>query len=190
MEEKIDKIYKLVIVCIVLVSIVLVMNIFGGFKIKSGDDSSNNTSSSTQNQTQNSSYDVSMMKSLSLNDLVKLFDDTKNDYVVYLGRSTCSACVSFLPTLQNAQEKHKYTTQYLDITTVDSKSDTFEKLMDKLSKQVTLTVNGETKTQSFGDFYGYTPMTFIIKKGKFVDGIVGAYSESKFDDFLSKNGIK
>ena len=88
------------------------------------------------------------------------------------------------------QNKYNYVTQYLDIETIASDDPAFNELINKLSKKVTLSVNGETKTQSFGEFFGYTPMTFIIRKGKFVDGIVGAYSESSFEAFLNKNDIK
>ncbi len=189
MEEKIDRIYKLVIVSVILLAIILLINLFGGVKVKNADSSSNTSSTNNTSKTSNE-YDVSSFNSLSLSDLLKLFDNKKETNVVYLGRATCSACVSFLPTLQSAQSKHNYTTQYLDITTVDSTSQDFEKLMTKLSKEVTLSVNGESKTQSFGDFYGYTPMVFVIKDGKFSDGFVGAYSEAKFEEFLNKNGIK
>jgi len=184
MEEKIDKIYKLVVILVALVSISLVLSLVS---LSNGKKTTTDTEETT---TQESNYDVSMMDTLDLEGVLDLFGNKKGYSVVYLGRSTCSACVSFLPTLQEMQEKYEYTTKYLDITTVNSASDEFEELMDKLSTEVTLTVNGETATKSFGEFYGYTPMTFIIKDGKFKDGIVGAYSEEKFEQFLNDNGIK
>lgn len=189
MEEKIDKVYKISIAIIVIVSLNLIITFFSNVSVKS-NNTATNESDTTASSDDSSNYDVSMMKTLTLSDLIKLFDDTKNTYVVYLGRANCSACVSFLPTLQKMQNKYGYTTQYLDIRTVDTSSDDYQKLMNKLSKKVTLTVSGEQKTDSFGSFYGYTPMTFVIKKGEFSDGIVGAYSESKFESFLNNNGIK
>lgn len=183
MEAKIDKLYKLVIVALILIGILFVMVICGMFK---GNDNSNNNT----NNAENSEYDVSSFNTIDLAQTLKLFDDKKGTYVVYFGRKTCSACVKFLPTLKKMQEKYKFTPQYLDITKVNAKSDDFEALMKKLSKKVTLTVNGEKKTQEYGDYYGYTPMIFIVSKGKFVDGIVGAYTEERFESFLNTNGIK
>ena len=184
MEEKIDKLYKLVIVAIVLAGIAFVFTIGGLFKTTGSNTNNNNeTEESTE-------FDVSSFNTLTLSKVLDLFNDKKGTYVVNFGRPTCSVCVKFLPTLKAMQTKYNYTTQYLDITTVKSGTDEYEKLMKKLSKKVTLTVNGEEKTQEFGKFFGYTPMTFIIKNGKFVDGIVGNSTEANFEKFLNKNGIK
>ena len=186
MDSKLlSKIYRLLIIILFIVAFDLFVNIASKISIKN-----NNDEDITTTQDNSNSYDVSMMNSISLDDLVKLFDNKNDRYVVYLGRANCSACVSFLPTLQDMQSKYKYKTQYLDIRTVDSSSSNFTKLMNKLSDKKTINVNGEEKTDSFGNFYGYTPMVFIINKGKFVDGIVGAYSSEKFEEFLNNNGIK
>lgn len=183
LEEKVNKLEKIVIALCIIVGIIVIFSVGSKFSIKNDTKEETNTTA----QTTSSDYDVSSFKTLTIDEVNKLFEDKSNTYVVYLGRSTCSACVSFIPTLKAMQSKYNYVTQYLDITTVDVNSDDYTKLMSNLSKEVTLTVNGETSTQSFGKFYGYTPMTFIVKKGKFVDGIVGAYNESKFDEFLTKN---
>lgn len=185
MEEKLKKVNTIAIVALIIALLDLVLILGSKIQIKNEDASNNQSNSSTTSE-----YDVSSFNTLTLSSLLNLFDNKSNTYVVYLGRPTCSACVKFLPTLKSMQNKYNYVTQYLDITTVDAQSSDFEKLMKKLDKEVTLTVNGETKTQEFGDFYGYTPMTFIIKNGKFKDGIVGAYSEAKFEKFLNDNGIK
>jgi thiol-disulfide isomerase/thioredoxin len=192
MEKKyIKRMYYLIIVITVIVGINLIVTImvnshFGSTSSASSDQSN----STTTTESSSSEYDVSMMNSLTTAQVVNLFNDTKKTYVVYLGRSTCSACVSFLPTLQKMQTKYNYVTQYLDITTVDSSSDDYKNLTAKLAVEKTITVNGETKTADYGTFFGYTPMVFIVKNGKFADGIVGAYSETKFEEFLNNNGIK
>ncbi len=187
MEEKINKLYKLGIVLTVMVAVELLLSFTSVLGVKTLSSSK----TSTQNgETSDESYDVSAFNTLSTKGVVDLFNDKTGTYVVYLGRSTCSACVSFIPTLKAMQSKYNYVTQYLDITTVNSGTDDYNNLMEKLSTEVTLTVNGETSTKKFGEYFGYTPMTFIIKNGKFADGIVGAYSESKFQSFLNKNGIK
>lgn len=154
-------------------------------------NSKNTTSSSEikeQEQLQNN-YDVSSFTTLSLNGVLNLFDK-KGTNVLYLGRSTCSACVSFLPTLKEAQQEYKYTTNYLDITTVNTASDEYKKFMEKLTKEITENINGTEKTGKISEFYGYTPMVIIIKDGKAVDASVGAYNITNFKKFLNKNGIK
>ena len=181
MEEKINKSYTISIVAVVL-SIISLLVCFIMI--------TNNSSKNNNVVEQKSDYDVSMMNNISLSELLKLFEYKDNTYVVYLGRESCSACTSFLPTLQSMQKKYNYITQYLDTSLVRSGTDDYDKFISKLSKKVTLTINGETKTQSFGEFYGYTPMVFIISKGKFVDGFVGSYSSAKFETFLNNNGIK
>ena len=183
MEEKYNKLNKLVIIALIISILDLVLIVGSKIQIKSDDKNTINTTESNE-------YDVSSFRTINLSTLLKLFDDKNNTYVVYLGRPTCSACVKFIPVLKAMQNKYNYVTQYLDITNVDSQSDDFEKLMKKLSKNVTLAVNGESKTQEYGDFYGYTPMTFIIKNGKFSNGIVGAYNETNFESFLNENGVK
>ena len=189
MEEKINKLYKIVIVLSIIVTILLIVNLSSLFKIK-GDETKTNTSDNTSTNTQTTTtYDVSTFNTLSAKEVVDLFKDKKKTYVVYMGRSTCSACIKFIPTLKTLQNKYNYVTQYLDITTVTKDSDDYNALMKKLESKVTLTVNGETKTQNYSEYFGYTPMVFIIKDGKFKDGMVGAYSESKFESFLNNNGI-
>lgn len=189
MEEKnyLRKIYNLVVIILIIVCVDFAIDFFSKINFNNKSNSSDVTSETTS---EDSTYDVSKMANLNISQLVKLFDDTKNTYVVYLGRANCSACVSFLPTLQKMQDKYGYTTQYLDIRTVDTSKEDYSKLIKNLSTEVTLTVNGETKTDAFGSFYGYTPMVFIIKNGKFTNGFVGAYSESKFEAFLNDSGIK
>lgn len=178
------KIYNIVVIILIIVSLNFLIDLGSKINFNGGSNNNNN-----KTQDESSDYDVSMMNSLNLDDLIKLFDK-KDTYVVYLGRANCSACVSFLPTLQDMQSKYDYTTQYLDIRTVDTTSSNFETLKEKLNVKKTIKVNGEEKTDAYGNFYGYTPMVFIIRNGKFVDGIVGSYSKTEFEKFLNNNGIK
>ena len=66
------------------------------------------------NETTNSEYDVSMMESVDLDTMLNDVFKRKDIQVVYMGRSTCSHCVAFLPTLQKAQNELGYKTVYLD----------------------------------------------------------------------------
>ena len=102
----------------------------------------------------------------------------------YLGRSTCSACVAFLPGLQETQKEMNFTTDYLDITKVDTSSDDFKKFSSLLSKEITQNVNGTNQTGKISEFYGLTPMIVVIKNGEAVDAIVGSYSKENLQEFL------
>lgn len=147
----------------------------------------NNSSTSTE---QSSEYDVSMMESVDLNTMLNDVFKRKDTQVVYMGRSTCSHCVSFLPTLQKAQNELNYTTVYLDIEKVDSDSDDFKTFISKLDKKYTMNVNGEDKTDTYGSFYGYTPAVFLYKDGKMIDGKIGELEYDDFVKWLNDNGIK
>lgn len=183
MEQNIRRIYKLCIAIVILVAINLFITLMANVSFKS------NKVEETKSEETTNTYDVSMFNSVTIKDILSMFDSNKT-YVVYLGRSSCSACVNFLPTLQSMQKKYNYVTQYLDITTVKSGTDEYDEFISKLNKEVTITSNGEPKTDKYGNFFGYTPMTFIIRNGKFQDGIVGSYSKDRFEQFLQDNGIK
>ena len=135
-------------------------------------------------------YDVSMMRSISVNGALKLFED-KDIHVLYIGRETCSVCVKLLPILQDAQKENDYITQYMDITKIDRNSENWEKLVKKLDLKTTAELgemdNGsETVTETFGYFldnYGFTPTVIIIKQGKQVAGFVGYKSLEEFNDW-------
>lgn len=182
MEEKVKKLQTLLIIALIVIGVL--------FLIIIANQSNKNSSNNSTNTEESSGYDISAFNSLNMTQLLDLFKEKKGTYVVYFGRPTCSACTKFTPTIQKMQEKYNFTTQYMDITGMDGKSDEFQELMNKFSKKVTLKVNGEEKTQEFGDFFGYTPMVFIIKDKKFVDGFVGSYTEANLEKFLNNNGIK
>ena len=138
---------------------------------------------------QTNDYDVSDFDALTLTQVLKLFD-SKDTSVLYLGRSSCSACVSFLPTLKSVHKDLGFKTKYLDITTVDTSSSDYNTFISKLTKEIEVNANGTKSTGKISEFYGYTPMVIIIKDGKAVNASVGALSESNFKKFLSSNGIK
>lgn len=142
-----------------------------------------NKTTTTENNTE---YDVSMMESV---DLYKILNDVfkrEDVQVVYMGRSTCGHCVSFLPTLQKAQESLGYKTVYLDIETVDTTSDEYNEFINKLDKEYTM---GEEKG-TYGSFYGYTPAVFLYQNGKMIDGQIGAMEYDDLISWLKENGVK
>ena len=176
---------------LVVIAIILGVNLlFTMISLTNGGSSSDNSSNSSTSGTQTSSdYDVSDFDTLTLAQVLKLFD-SKDTSVLYLGRSSCSACVSFLPTLKSVQKDLGFKTKYLDITTVDTSSRDYSTFISKLTKEIEVNANGTKSTGKISEFYGYTPMVIIIKDGKAVDASVGALSESNFKKFLSSNGIK
>lgn len=136
-----------------------------------------------------SNYDVSMMHEVNVAGAIKLFGQ-KGTYVLYIGRADCGACVNYLPSLQDAQAKFGYTTQYLDLNKIDFSSSDYDKLKEKLDIDYTMTVSGEEKTETFGTWMGYTPMTIIIKDGKMVDGKIGSIAYESLIALLKENGIE
>ena len=133
-------------------------------------------------------YNTTMFEEVDLAGLVKLFDKNETR-IVYLGRPDCSACVAFLPTLQEIQEEYGFTTVYLNINKVKSSSSDFTKLKSKLDVNYTMETNEGPVTKTFGEWYGYTPEVFIIKNKKMLNGVIGALSYDSFIQFLEENGI-
>lgn len=176
---------------LVVIAIILGVNLlFTMISLTNGGSSNDNSGNSSTSGTQTSSdYDVSDFDTLTLAQVLKLFD-SKDTSVLYLGRSSCSACVSFLPTLKSVQKDLGFKTKYLDITTVDTSSSDYSTFISKLTKEIEVNANGTKSTGKISEFYGYTPMVIIIKDGKAVNASVGALSESNFKKFLSSNGIK
>ena len=192
MKENINytTILNKIFTALVVIAIILGVNLlFTMISLTNGGSGSNNSSNSSTSGTQTNDYDVSDFDALTLAQVLKLFD-SKDTSVLYLGRSSCSACVSFLPTLKSVQKDLGFTTKYLDITTVDTSSSDYNTFISKLTKEIEVNANGTKSTGKISDFYGYTPMVIIIKDGKAVNASVGALSESNFKKFLSSNGIK
>ena len=184
-----NKIFTVLVVIAIILGVNLLFTMISLTNGESGSGSNNSSNSSTSGTQTSSDYDVSDFDTLTLAQVLKLFD-SKDTSVLYLGRSSCSACVSFLPTLKSVQKDLGFKTKYLDITTVDTSSSDYSTFISKLTKEIEVNANGTKSTGKISEFYGYTPMVIIIKDGKAVDASVGALSESNFKKFLSSNGIK
>ena len=192
MKENINytTILNKIFTALVVIAIILGVNLlFTMISLTNGGSGSNNSSNSSTSGTQTNGDDVSDFDALTVAQVLKWFD-SKDTSVLYLGRSSCSACVSFLPTLKSVQKDLGFKTKYLDITTVDTSSSDYNTFISKLTKEIEVNANGTKSTGKISDFYGYTPMVIIIKDGKAVNASVGALSESNFKKFLSSNGIK
>lgn len=184
-EEYLKKIYTMLIVVLVISIMSLLIGLVNYSNTKG--TTNNNSSTTTNNGSSTNDYDVSMFNEVSVSDILKFLGTSNKDtHILYLGRSTCSACVAFLPNLQATQSEMNFTTDYLDITKVDTSSDDFTKFSNLLSKEITQNVNGTTQTGKISEFYGLTPMIVVIKNGEAVDAVVGSYSKDNLQTFLKK----
>lgn len=135
----------------------------------------------TNNETE---YDTSMFHNINTKEALTLFEDNK-PHVLLIGRKTCGVCIDFLPTLQIAIAKYQFELNYIELTEMDSASEEYKKLKEKLDYEYTL----EEKTDSFGAFMGVTPMFIIIKNNKMVFGYMGSMAESVIKTRLEQYGI-
>ena len=162
------------LVCAYVIIALLVINTF--VLIVSNVDTKKSTASTTTTTEENEEYDVSMMNTVNVDKVLKLYE-SKSAQVIYLGRSTCGYCVKFLPALQKAQKEYGYKTNYLDITTVSEEDQA--KLLKKDNDEGFLAKN-----------YGATPMVLVVKNGKLVDTWIGYSEYDSFAKFIEDNGFK
>lgn len=170
----------IIIVLLIIITITL-------FVTNANSDGKSNTSNNNSSET-NSDYDVSMMESADISQVLGYFEDGSKK-LIYVGRSSCSACIAFLPNLQQAQSEYGYKTVNLDTDTVVTSSDEYKKFVEKLDMEYTLVNNGESETGEFGSFFGYTPTLIVIENGKQVDGFIGYMEYDELTAFLDKNGF-
>lgn len=175
MEEKIRNLTFIVIFGFIIMFILIIGLYFkdGG---SSNNSSNNGSSSSSSGSSSTSNYDVSQMNEVDVDDALALFDE-EGTHVLYIGRSTCSVCVQFVPIINEVQKDLGFTTNYLPIETSTSKTwsdfqDELEPLTDRLT--IEASANGETGT--LGELFitnGYTPAFVVIKDGEVVEGFFG-----------------
>ena len=176
MEEKIRNLTFIVIFGFIIMFILII-----GLYFKDGGSSNNSTkssSSSSSSESSSSDYDVSQMKEVDVDDALALFDE-EGTHVLYIGRSTCSVCVQFVPVLNEVQEDLDFKTNYLDVDAISSiwaknKTDAAEEMYNQVKRltdklDIEASANGETDT--LGNLFiskGFTPALVVIKDGKVV----------------------
>ena len=134
----------------------------------------------------NTDYDVSMFEEIKASDIKS---KTKKDIqVVYIGRSTCSWCAAFLPTLWEAQEEYKYTTLYIDIAKIIDFSS--GNVSDQDSFDILNKLTGEGYESYMEENFGATPMVLIIKNNKIIGASTGYAEYESFVSVLNDAGIK
>lgn len=181
MEEKIRNLTFIVIFGFIIMFILIIGLYFkdGG----SSNDSTKSSSSSSSSESSSSDYDVSQMKEVDVDDALALFDE-EGTHVLYIGRSTCSVCVQFVPVLNEVQENLDFKTNYLDVDAISSiwaknKTDAAEEMYNQVKRltdklDIEASANGETDT--LGNLFiskGFTPALVVIKDGKVVEGFFG-----------------
>ena len=166
--------FKKITICLYVIIALLVINTVAILTTKGNSTTKTETTEQTEETGENTEYDVSMFKSINASQFEEAFNSSSIK-VIYMGRSTCSYCVKFLPNLQKAQKEYGYKTLYLDITTVSE---------DDQKKIVAL------DEDFFNENYGVTPTVILVKDGKIVDSHIGYSEYSDYAKFLEKNGIK
>jgi len=145
--------------------------------------SSTKTSTGSTNSGEATDYDVSKMKAVTGEEAVKLFD-SKGTHFIYVGRSTCGVCVSLVPELNKVISDLNITLNYAAMNTKTFRTD-FKDLFALLDIETTVNKNEGTYGELLEE-YGYTPMVFIIKDGKMVDGFVGYRDSNTIEKLFKK----
>lgn len=203
MEEKIRNLTFIVVLGFIITFILIIGLYFRGGTSSTTSSNNNNSSGSSSSST---TYDVSDMNEVNIDEAIALFEK-EGTQVVYIGRSSCSVCVSYVPVLNEVQDDLGFTTNYLDVTTIADIWDTdladdedtqaldekVQEFIKQLSVETTVrtTIDGESVTleDTIGNLfyeYGFTPITVIIKDGEMVDGFVGYRDAETLTDLIEE----
>lgn len=192
MEEKIRNLTFIVILGFIIMFILII-----GLYFRNGGSSSNtrnNGSNSGGSASSNSNYDVSNMEEVDVDEALALFEE-EGIHVLYMGRSTCSVCVQFVPVLNEVQQNLGFKSYYFNVETSNWSDfqDEIKPLTDKLTVETTVrtTMDGESVTleDTVGNLfyeYGFTPVTIIIKDGEMVDGFIGYRDNETLTDLIEQ----
>ncbi len=191
MEEKIRNLTFVVILGFIITFILIIGLYFrdGGNTNYGSSNNGSSGSSSSGSSTTSTDYDVSAMNEVDVDEALALFDE-KGTHVLYIGRSTCSVCVQFVPVLNEVQKELNFTTNYLPVETSATKTwsdfqDELKPLTDKLT--IEATANGNKGT--LGELFitnGYTPALVVIKDGEVVEGFFGYRDADTLTDILEE----
>ena len=150
---------------------------------------------SPREKNKKSEYDVSMMDSVSVIDVLNMIDE-EDTFVLYVGRKNCEICVDLLPTLQQAQEDMGFVTKYMDINKIDRQSTNWKRLAENFDIETSQSLKadgtGELVTETFGYFLdtkGFTPCIMIFKEGEQKAGFFGDRALPDYKSWLSEHGF-
>lgn len=122
---------------------------------------------------------------LNINGILSLFDKEEKS-IVLIGSNDVSTYADFYSLLENAQDKYNFVTNYMNYDSVDKTQESYNELLDKMT--IEYTVGTDTKT--LADFFGYTPMMFIIEDGEITDARIGEYTEGQLSAFFVGHNVK
>jgi hypothetical protein len=128
--------------------------------------------------------DTSMFKVVTLKETLDLFESDEAKLLV-MSVPTCTATIGYTPHLQIVQAKQGYHTYYLDLTTIDTNSEDFKKLQEKLDFEY----NFMGTIDKFSKFIENTPSTIIIKNKKQVFGHIGSISTNALETYVKLYGV-
>ena len=128
--------------------------------------------------------DTSMFQVVTLKETLELFE-TNEPKLLVMSVPTCTATISYTPYLQIAQAKYSYITYYLDLTTIDTTSEDFKKLQEKLDFEY----NFYGEVDKFSRFIENTPSTVIIKNKKQVFGHIGSINTDTLGTYAKLYGV-
>lgn len=155
-------IYAVLLTCLVIIGVVLAVN--ANPKVET--------------------VDKSMFKVVSLKETLELFESDKPTLLV-MSVDTCTATIDYVPYLQIAQAKGSYHTYYLDLNSIDTKSEDFKTLKEKLDLEYDFYGN----VDKFSEFIENTPSTVIIKNQKQVYGHIGSINTDTLGTLTKMYGV-
>ena len=174
---KLINLLKIIIGILIVITVVVVAgtNKIYDNRASTYSDSSSETNSESENETEE--YDVSMFDEIKASDITS--KTKKSKQVIYVGRSTCSWCIKFLPNLQKSQKEYGYKTLYIDIAKIIDFS--ANSIIDQTAYNTMISLTGDDYKDYMDENFGSTPMVLIVEKGKIIGAQTG-YSE--YDDFV------
>lgn len=128
--------------------------------------------------------DTSMFKVVSIKEVLNLFEQ-EEPVLLVMSVETCTATLDYVPYLQIAQAKGRYNTYYLDLNSIDTSSEEFKLLREKLD----LEYEFYGTIGKFSDFIENTPSTVIIKNKKQVYGHIGSISTDSLGTLTKLYGV-
>lgn len=186
---------SLVVSTIVLVLALLIFAKINGSgskdlsRVTSSSSGSSDSGEDSSGEGTSTEYDVSMFNKISFDDFKNMFEDGDSKVrFVFTGRSNCSFCISFLPSLQKSVEEYDYELDYLDMITVYStQASTYSKEDDKTLEEI------RAMDSHFSDentALGATPMVYVVQNGKVIDVHAGYTEYEDYASFLEEHNIK
>ncbi len=183
MEEKIRNLTFIVILGFIILGILII-----GLYFKDGVSTNNNNSNNNGSNSSTEGYDVSKMNEVDVDEVLALFEED-GTHVLYIGRSTCSACIQFVPVLNQVQEELNFTTNYLDVQQYMGNWSKAQEELSPLMELATIEATANGETGELGELFienGFTPVLIVIKDGEIVEGFFGSRSATELTNILEE----